>query len=170
MYNLLMKRALNFSSTSRRLLSLLFLFLFACQPDVQSDTRSSDEVQTAEEEVTKPSLHLIRVDGVPVEVEIAQDPETLASGLMYKEKLPENEGMLFVFETTRVLSFWMRNTFIPLDIAFIDEAGAIVDIQRMEALDESKQYISKVPALYALEVNAGWFQRNNVKIGSKLVF
>ncbi|MCG8603556.1 DUF192 domain-containing protein, partial [bacterium] len=163
-----MKRVLSFSSISRLLFSSLFLFLLGCQPDAQSDTRARDEVQALEHKASRPNLHLIKVDGVPLEVEIAQDPETLASGLMYKERLPENEGMLFVFESTRVLSFWMRNTFIPLDIAFIDDSGSIVDIQRMEALDESKQYISKVPALYALEVNVGWFQRNNVKVGSKV--
>jgi len=78
--------------------------------------------------------------------------------------------MLFVFESSRVLSFWMRNTFIPLDIAYIDAAGVIVDIQRMEPLDESKQYISAAPALYALEVNAGWFEKNGVKVRSTVQF
>ena len=89
---------------------------------------------------------------------------------MNREELPENQGMLFVFESTRILSFWMRNTFIPLDIAFIDDAGKIVDIQRMEPLDESKSYTSAAPALYALEVNAGWFAKNTIKVGGMVSF
>ena len=112
----------------------------------------------------------IKIDGISLQIEIVQDAESRQLGLMYRDELAENLGMLFVFETTRVLSFWMRNTFIPLDIAFIDAAGVIVDIQRMEPLDESKQYISAVPALYALEVNAGWFEKNGVKRGSKVQF
>jgi len=105
-----------------------------------------------------------------LEIEIVQDAESRQLGLMYRDELAENLGMLFVFESTQVLSFWMRNTFIPLDIAFIDAAGVIVDIQRMEPLDESKQYISAMPALYALEVNAGWFENNGLKRGSKVQF
>lgn len=122
---------------------------------------------SAEERNIQP---FIKVDGISLEIEIVQDAESRQLGLMYRDELAENLGMLFVFETTRVLSFWMRNTFIPLDIAFIDAAGLIVDIQRMEPLDESKQYISAVPALYALEVNAGWFEKNGVKQGSKVQF
>lgn len=112
----------------------------------------------------------IKIEGISLEVEIVQDTESRQLGLMYREELGENLGMLFVFESTQVLSFWMRNTFIPLDIAFIDAAGVIVDIQRMEPLDESKQYISAAPALYALEVNAGWFEKNGVNRGSKVQF
>ena len=116
------------------------------------------------------NLHAISVDGVRLHVEIAQDPEALANGLMFRADLKEDEGMLFVFESARILSFWMRNTFIPLDIAFVDEDGTVVDIQRMEALDERIQYISKAPALYAIETNAGWFRRNNLKVGSTVIF
>jgi len=112
----------------------------------------------------------IKIDGISLEIEIVQDAESRQLGLMYRDELAENLGMLFVFESTQVLSFWMRNTFIPLDIAFIDAAGVIVDIQRMEPLDESKQYISAMPALYALEVNAGWFENNGLKRGSKVQF
>lgn len=112
----------------------------------------------------------ITIDGVKLQVEIVQDAESRQHGLMNREQLPENQGMLFVFESTRILSFWMRNTFIPLDIAFIDDAGKIVDIQRMEPLDESKSYISAAPALYALEVNAGWCEKHGIKVGSLVAF
>ncbi len=115
----------------------------------------------------KPSL---KIDGISLEIEIVQDAESRQLGLMYREELAENLGMLFVFESTQILSFWMRNTFIPLDIAFIDAAGVIVDIQRMEPLDESKHYISAAPALYALEVNSGWFKKNGIKVRSQVQF
>ncbi|MFQ5675950.1 MAG: DUF192 domain-containing protein [bacterium] len=112
----------------------------------------------------------ITIDGVDIEVEIVQDAKSRQLGLMYRDELAENRGMLFVFESPQILSFWMRNTYIPLDIAFIDANGVIVDIQHMEPLDESINYISSAPALYALEVNAGWFEKNNLKTGSQVQF
>jgi len=138
----------------------------------QSNSRhetASQEAET-EEPAGENGMYVIRLDGVPLQVEIAQDEETRSQGLMYREELPEDQGMLFVFSEQRVLSFWMRNTFIPLDIAFIDSEGKIVDIQRMEPLDESKLYVSAAPAQYALEVNAGWFERHGVKVGSRVEF
>lgn len=118
----------------------------------------------------KPNLPQITIDGITLRVEIVQDPETRELGLMHRDDLPENQGMLFVFEVSHVLSFWMRNTFIPLDIAFISEAGKIVDIQRMEPLDESVSYVSAKPALYALEVNAGWFEKNKISVDGQVKF
>lgn len=136
----------------------------------QSQDPKTTVDQTAQEENQQNTVPEIKIDGIPLQVEIVQDAESRQLGLMYREKLEENHGMLFVFESTQILSFWMRNTFIPLDIAFIDAAGVIVDIQRMEPLDESKQYISAAPALYALEVNAGWFEKNGVNRGSNVQF
>lgn len=103
-------------------------------------------------------------------VEVVQTDEERMKGLMFREQLPEDQGMLFVFEFSRIQSFWMRNTFIPLDIAFIDSEGKIVDIQQMEPIDESKNYISAAPALYVLETNAGWFERHGVKVGDMVKF
>ncbi len=133
----------------------------------KAENQKTASAQPSEEQSSNPS---IKIDGISLEIEIVQDAESRQLGLMYREELAENLGMLFVFESTQILSFWMRNTFIPLDIAFIDAGGLIVDIQRMEPLDESRQYISAAPALYALEVNAGWFEKNSVKRGSKVQF
>jgi len=144
---------------------ILALFLTACGKGENQQAASAKSV----DEQRSNNLS-IKIEGISLEVEIVQDIESRQLGLMYREELAENLGMLFVFESTQVLSFWMRNTFIPLDIAFIDAAGVIVDIQRMEPLDESKQYISAASALYALEVNAGWFEKNGVKRGSKVQF
>jgi uncharacterized membrane protein (UPF0127 family) len=142
------------------------LILLACGRQESGPQDRTD----AEEQTDARPLHTITINGVPLKVEIAQDPETRTHGLMFREDMPEDEGMLFVFSEQRILSFWMRNTFIPLDIAFINSEGIIVDIQRMEPLDESKQYLSSAPALYALEVNAGWFEKHNVKAGGKVSF
>jgi len=112
----------------------------------------------------------ITVGNTPLFVEVVQTDEERMRGLMFREHLPEDQGMLFVFEVSRIQSFWMRNTFIPLDIAFIDSEGKIVDIQHMVPLDESKSYVSAAPALYVLEVNAGWFERHGVKVGERVKF
>ena len=147
-------------------LALVLLSNLACGKSNQSNA-SPDSAKQGSRNRKLPS---ITIDGVVLNVEIVQDVEARQQGLMHRDDLPMDEGMLFVFETTRILSFWMRNTFIPLDIAFITEDGEVVDIQRMEPLNESKSYISTKPALYALEVNAGWFEKNGVKAGSRVVF
>ncbi len=112
----------------------------------------------------------IRVDGIPVRVEVADSPEKRRQGLMFRETLPANEGMLFVFEREQLLSFWMKDTSIPLSIAFITRDGEIADIQDMEPLDERTFHQSPRPALYALEMNQGWFGRRRVEAGDRVAF
>jgi uncharacterized membrane protein (UPF0127 family) len=139
------------------------------QKSAHSDS-GVDSVQTGRKARQPANLYTLTIDGVQLGVEIAQDPEALEKGLMFRDRLPENQGMLFVFPAPRVLSFWMRNTYIPLDIAFIDELGIIIDIQHMLPNDESKHYVSGSAALYALEMNGGWFKKNNITTGSKVLF
>lgn len=148
-----------------------FLF-YASLIVLMAGCRGSRESSGAEDnqQKKKSGLSTIHVNGVPIDVEVAQEDEERMSGLMFREDIPEDQGMLFVFPTERILSFWMRNTFIPLDIAFINANGKIVDIQRMEPLDESKQYISAAPALYALETNAGWFEKHGASVGDQVIF
>ena len=103
---------------------------------------------------------------VPVEVEIADTDAERQTGLMGRNVLPENAGMLFVFEGEQTLSFWMRDTLIPLSIAYIDAEGRIVDIQDMQPLDDvPPHYVSAEPAQYALEVNQGFFEERGVMVG-----
>lgn len=97
-------------------------------------------------------------------VEIARTEKEKARGLMFREKLAENEGMLFIYEREEILSFWMKNTFLPLSIAFLDREGRIIDIQDMEPFSEKTHYSPK-PAQYALEVNKGWFRKNGIRVG-----
>ncbi len=112
----------------------------------------------------------IRVDGTPVRVEVADSPEERRQGLMFRETLPADEGMLFVFEHEQVLSFWMKDTTIPLSIAFVSRDGEIVAIQDMEPLDERTFHRSSRPALYALEMNQGWFGQHEVAAGATVEF
>ncbi|AHY47399.1 protein of unknown function (DUF192) [Rubrobacter radiotolerans] len=113
----------------------------------------------------------VRTSDGPVELraEIADTDATRAQGLMFRESLGERCGMLFVYPSERELSFWMRNTLIPLSIAYIDSEGRIVDLQDMEPLDdEPPNYASAEPAQYALEVNEGFFRENGVRVGDRV--
>lgn len=112
----------------------------------------------------------IRVGGWPIRAKVSQTPEQMQRGLMFTEELPEDEGMLFVFERQKILHFWMKNTLLPLSVAFIDKRGRIVEIERMEAMDERTLHTSRLPALYALEMNAGWFQAHGIKVGDRVEF
>ncbi len=107
-------------------------------------------------------------DEVMVRVEIADEPSEQARGLMHRTALAENRGMLFVFRKEERLSFWMKNTLIPLSVAFMDSEGRIVDIQDMKPLDDDPpHYVSAEPARYALEVNKGFFEENGVEVGDR---
>ena len=91
-------------------------------------------------------------------VEIASTPETRTKGLMFRKNLPENKGMFFVFEKSEVLSFWMKNTLIPLDIIFLDRDKKIINIKKMAlpcAKDPCPLFSSVAPAEYVLEIGGG---------------
>lgn len=100
-------------------------------------------------------------------VEVLVTPEARAQGLMYRDTLPEDHGALFVFEQPQRVSFWMKNTWIPLDIAFLDTSGVVVEIQSMEPMDLTL-HRSCCAVLYALEVNRGWFERHGITVGDTL--
>lgn len=112
---------------------------------------------------------------VTLNVEVADTPESRAQGLMNRTTLAENAGMLFVFESTERWSFWMKNTLIPLSLAFIDEQWEIVDIEDMAVAKDPENgpfefYNAVKPARYALEVNQGFFRRNGIGVGAKVTF
>ena len=106
----------------------------------------------------------INVAGIGLEVELATTFEEQSLGLMYRDKLEENGGMLFVYPRENFLSFWMKDTRIPLSIAFIKADGRIIQIESMKpySLDT---HVSKEKAKYALEMNEGWFKAHNVREG-----
>jgi len=98
---------------------------------------------------------------------VADTPSKRERGLMFRANLDNDEGMLFRFPSSRHLSFYMKNTYIPLDIAFLDEDGTIKQISRMSPLN-TKTIQSDDPCRYALEVNQGWFKNNNIDVGDKI--
>ena len=103
-------------------------------------------------------------------VEVAKTIEERRSGLMYRKKLLDNEGMLFIFPREKIIELWMKNTYIPLDVIFISENKVIVDIKKnMEELSETIVK-SKVKSRYALEFNAGLINKLDIKIGDKVLF
>jgi uncharacterized protein len=159
---------------------VLVLLLAGCNgPQADPDTgsqgtpRSSGTTAAGKEETTSgpsgPNTLVIDASGgkeVLVRVEVADDLAEQAKGLMDRTALGENRGMLFVYPEERALSFWMKNTLIPLSIAFIDSQRRIIDIQDMKPLDDKPpHYVSAEPAQYALEVNRGFFEQRGVKIG-----
>lgn len=110
-------------------------------------------------------LTTILINDIPLRVEISDTPKLREKGLMYRHKLLEDHGMLFVFDCPGIYPFWMKNTYIPLSIAFVSKEGEIVQIENMEPLDTLNLHIPREPILYAIEVNKGWFTSHNVKVG-----
>ncbi len=109
----------------------------------------------------------MKVD-LPLKIEIPQTPGEFKTGLMFRESLDTDSGMLFVFDRVAQQSFHMSHTTIPLDIAFIDEEGCIESIKELTPLRREPVY-SNAPVLYALEVNRGWFAENEVKVGDQII-
>ena len=103
-----------------------------------------------------------------LDLEIPSTPEAFSAGLMFRESLGKDSGMLFVFKEAGEKSFHMTNTTIPLDIAFINEDGIIESIKELKPLDETHVF-SDAKVLYAIEVNRGWFTENNVQVGDKVL-
>ncbi|MGZ5039331.1 MAG: DUF192 domain-containing protein [Usitatibacter sp.] len=109
----------------------------------------------------------VKVGAHTLSVEVASSEPQRMQGLMFREKLGRNDGMLFVFDEPSYQSMWMKNTLIPLSVAFIDADGRILNILDMEpqTLDT---HTSAGPAVYAIETNKGWFDENKVKPGEKV--
>jgi len=107
-----------------------------------------------------------------ISIEIADNDELWTLGLMYRKKLPWKFGMLFIFPQNIDLGFWMKNTYVPLDIAFINSDGEIFNIQRMEPCkaENCPIYKSPQPYKYALEVRAGFFEKFGFSEGAKIEF
>lgn len=103
-----------------------------------------------------------------IEVQIASTNEETSTGLMYRQAMPTSEGMLFVFPQTNRFCFWMKNTPLPLTVAFIADDGSIVNLENMKphSLDS---HCSAKPVRYVLEMNQGWFSKRGIQPGFKIV-
>lgn len=155
------------SARGWRFLAAALMMLGATSCDTPPDSRSLPPGALGP--LPAVTFHL---GGVPVEVEIASAPAELQQGLMYRESMPENHGMLFVYHEPLFMRFWMKNTRIPLAIAFIREDGIISNIEEMAPepgpLDPVRFYSSRHRCLFALEMNAGWFQKHGIQAGDRI--
>ena len=115
----------------------------------------------------KSELIPMRLGGIKLNVELADTASLRQKGLQHRKSLPENKGMLFVFPVSGKLSFWSKDTFIPLSIAFLDGTGKIVQIAELPP-QKIESVISDASVRYAIEVNSGWFDKNGVGIGDFL--
>ena len=113
-------------------------------------------------------MQTIKVGNSKLNVNIVRKPSQMAKGLMGISKMPKDEGMLFSYPEEKILSFWMKSTPLPLSIAFIDKNKKIIQIEDLKPFDETSVKSIK-PAMWALEVNKGWFCGNKIKIGDKIV-
>jgi uncharacterized protein len=102
-----------------------------------------------------------------IQAEVARTPEQRAIGLMHRPSMPPNDGMLFIFERAEPQCFWMKNTLLPLSIAFLADDGTVVNLEDMkpQTLDG---HCSARPVRYVLEMNVGWFAKRGIKPGSKI--
>ncbi len=110
----------------------------------------------------------VRVNDVPIVVEIARSVTAREQGLKHRTDLASGTGMLFVYPEPGILRFWMRDTPVDLDIGFFDLDGRLINIRRMQALDDRTFHESDRPALYALEVPRGWFAEHAISPGAEL--
>lgn len=102
-----------------------------------------------------------------IQAEIVANHRDRQQGLMFREKMGPNEGMVFVFDAPARVCMWMKNTLLPLSVAFIDESGRIVNIEDMKP-QTTESHCAKKPVRYALEMNQGWFKKKNIKPGSAI--
>ncbi|MBE6411010.1 MAG: DUF192 domain-containing protein [Opitutales bacterium] len=121
-----------------------------------------------EKQTTIDTLFDLSINNVPFKAQIAVFDSEKMRGLMFRESLPENNGMVFVYDTPTQASFWMKNTLIPLDIGFFDKNGILTEVKKLypQNLDAVKS--SRNDILFCIEMNAGWFDKNNVKSSAKL--
>jgi uncharacterized membrane protein (UPF0127 family) len=142
-------------------LGLLALFIIAPSPALaQTDAPREQANPILPRVELQAGIHLIRA-------EVAADFASRARGLMFRDSLGPNQGMLFVFEARSKQCFWMRNTRIPLSIAFLEDNGKIVNIADMQPHSDDS-HCSARPVRYVLEMEQGWFARKGLKEGSPL--
>ena len=109
----------------------------------------------------------LRAGAHRIEAEVAATPNARARGLMHRDVLAADRGMLFVYPQDRRHCMWMRNTTLPLSVAFLDEGGAVINIVEMAPQSEAR-HCAAAPARYALEMNAGWFRQRDIGAGMRI--
>ena len=102
-----------------------------------------------------------------IDAQVALTPDQLQTGLMYRTQMPQNEGMIFVFQNASKQCFWMKNTLLPLTAAFVADDGTIVNLEDMKP-QSTASHCSLKPVRFVLEMNQGWFAKKGIKAGAKL--
>lgn len=116
------------------------------------------------------AMRLISIKGHTLAVETAATVAERACGLSQRPRLAANHGMLFVFRGDQIREFWMKDTLIPLSIAYLDADGRILNLHEMEPDDSEHRYRSSAPARYALETHRGWFRSKGIRVGDLVEF
>ena len=147
----------------RHRIATLFLYLVV---STLCFTACSDE--TAKKESYSKALAPIVFEKATVYAELALDRQTQQRGLMFRKELAADRGMLFVYDSPTRMSFWMRNTSIPLDIGFFTEDGTLREVYQLYPFNENSVKSIRQDLLYALEVNQGWFTKHGIKPGDKI--
>jgi len=142
----------------RRMSSLLAVTVFAV-----AFAAAASAAPTVVELPTVP----LTINGFKLTVEVARTSEQQMTGLMYRFSLKPDHGMVFVFERSEPRAFWMKNTYIPLSIAFVAADGRIVNIDDMAPRDETS-HLSAGPAMYAIEMRKGWFAEKGIRAGDRV--
>ncbi len=169
MWGLLMKKNRVHFKSLAPIITITMFFLFSQAENGRSIAKEKIQKKSAEISFAKEK---IKIGSKLITVEIADNHEKQAFGLMYRSALANDQGMLFVFSDEQVRSFWMKNTFVPLSIGYFDSQKKLIDIQDMKpAISEMQtdfpSYASRAPAQYALEMSLGWFQKNKIKLGQR---
>lgn len=151
------------------LIATLISIFFACLIAIgvgenfsASDKYDNSSLDTLENNI----IDIIAPNNKKLKVEVANDNLKREKGLMYRDYLGDDEGMLFIFDEEKPLTFWMKNTYIPLDIIFLNSQKQVVQIYTNTKTNQTiETYPSIVPAQYVVEVNAFWTLENNIKVG-----
>ena len=141
--------------TERGMIPALFVLLMALTGGSRAHAQTLDVIKLTA------GMHVVTA-------EVAATDATRTRGLMYRKELPTNHGMLFVFEQPSVQCFWMRNTVLPLSIAYMLDDGTITNIADMAPMTENS-HCSTAPVRYALEMEQGWFAKHGIQAGKKIM-
>ena len=148
-------------------LVLLGAVLGACEDEPAHQPMVEEQGERPDDAPRPPQdMAWVIFDGDTVSAEVAATPEQRERGLQFREHLPAGSGMIFVFDEVDTRAFHMGDTFIPLDIAYMDQNLRIVDIQQMEP-ESGDLYESTEPAMFALEVPQGWFEEQGIEVGDE---
>jgi len=168
-----------FSLGKPQLLIIVFvvtLLGFVTVKDYSRYSKVTENAKSIKNEATNNSIQknkvaLIAINSLRFSAEVADTPELRELGLSYRDRLEENTGMVFIFDTPTATSFWMKDMNFSIDIVWIRADGAIVDITENLAPETYPDtFRPKAPVQYVLEVNAGWAKEHNVSIGDKVEF